>query len=139
MPAEVRFGRYELLQRIAIGGMAELFLARFSGEAGFQKTCVVKRVLPHLAARPKFVQMFLDEARLAARLNHPGIVQIFDLGRVDDDYFLAMEYLAGEDLASILERSDAKRQPVPVDVAVRIIALAAEALHYAHEAVGDDG
>src|SRR3954447_9919992 len=104
MSASVPFGRYRLEERLATGGMAELFLARVVGEAGFEKPCVVKRVLPHLAIDQSFVTMFLDEARIAARLNHPGIVQIFDLGREADSYFLAMEYLAGEDAAVILNQ-----------------------------------
>jgi serine/threonine-protein kinase len=95
MLAPIPFGRYVLLDKLATGGMAELFLAKVKGEAGFEKTCVVKRLLPHLSVHEDFVAMFLDEARLAARLNHPGIVQVFDLGHAQDDYFLAMEYLAG--------------------------------------------
>src|SRR4051794_21606517 len=117
----VNFGRYLLLEKIATGGMAEIYLANMRGEAGFQKTCVIKRVLPHLAASDPFIHMFLDEARLAARLQHPGIAQIFDLGRVDSDYYLAMEYLAGEDCASIMRRNRELRRDVPVDVAVQIV------------------
>ncbi|MBK7865022.1 MAG: serine/threonine protein kinase [Archangiaceae bacterium] len=119
--------------------MAELFLARITGEAGFEKTCVVKRVLPHLAASSEFVEMFLDEARTAARLDHPGIVQIFDLGREGDDYFIAMEYLAGEDLFAVFNRAAELGEPVPVEIALRLIASAAEALHSAHTHRRDDG
>jgi eukaryotic-like serine/threonine-protein kinase len=133
MAIPVPFGRYELHQKIAMGGMAELFLARAKGAAGFQKTCVIKRVLPHLAQDPSFIQMFLDEARLAASLSHPNIVQIYDLGEEAGDYFIAMEYLAGEDLAHVLEASAAQQSPVPIPVAARLVALAAGALHHAHE------
>lgn len=139
MSAAIRFGRYVLLDRLAIGGMAELFLAKAVGEAGFEKVCVIKRVLPHLASDPQFVQMFLDEAKLAARLNHPNIVQIFDFGRIEADYFLAMEYLAGEDGSAIVERRAALGRPVPIEVAVTLVAEAAAALAYAHELTGDDG
>ncbi|MBX7102332.1 MAG: serine/threonine protein kinase, partial [Myxococcaceae bacterium] len=138
MPA-VAFGRYQLLERLAVGGMAELFLARAQGDGGFSKTCVVKRVLPHLAADAGFVSMFLDEARLAARLDHPGIAQIFDLGKVGTDYYLAMEYLAGEDAAAILAKLEDRQRQLPVPLAVQIVALAADALHFAHEHRGDDG
>jgi len=139
MAAPIPFGRYVLLDKLAVGGMAELFLAKVMGEAGFEKTCVVKRLLPHLSVHEDFVAMFLDEARLAARLNHPGIVQVFDLGHAQDDYFLAMEYLAGEDLSAVLRQSAQRRRPVPIDVAVRVIARAAEALHFAHEVKGANG
>jgi serine/threonine-protein kinase len=127
------FGRYVLLQKLATGGMAELFLARSLGEWGFRKTCVIKRVLPHLAANRAFVEMFLDEARLAAQLNHPGIVQIFDLGRNGDDYYLAMEYLAGEDVEALIRRAATRARPVPAPIAARIVASAADALHFAHQ------
>jgi serine/threonine-protein kinase len=139
MPGPISFGRYVLLEKLASGGMAEIFLAKAVGEAGFEKACVIKRVLPHLASSPSFVEMFLDEAHLAAKLNHPGIVQIFDLGRQDEDYFLAMEYLAGEDLYAIAKLSASVGRAMPLDVATRIAACAAEALHYAHEAAGADG
>ncbi|MBI3183697.1 MAG: serine/threonine protein kinase [Myxococcales bacterium] len=139
MGSELSFGRYRLLERIAVGGMAEIFLAKVKGEAGFEKTCVVKRVLPHLAANPEFVRMFLDEARLAAQLNHPGIVQIFDLGRQHDDYFIAMEHLVGEDGSAVLSKAREAGAGVPVDVAVKVICAAAEALHYAHELRDEQG
>lgn len=126
----MRFGRYQLLDKLAVGGMAEIFLAKSMGEAGFERTCVVKRVLPHLAESPDFVNMFLDEGRIAARIHHPGIVQIFDLGRQDDHYYLAMEYLAGEDLNTVLTRAEG--HPLPPEVAAAIIARAAEALHFVH-------
>lgn len=132
MPAVV-FGRYQLLERLAVGGMAELFLARAQGEGGFEKVCVVKRVLPHLATDGSFVSMFLDEARLAARLEHPGITQIFDLGKIGEDYYLAMEYLPGEDAAAVLSKIVETKTSLPVPLVARLVADAAEALHYAHE------
>ena len=135
----MRLGRYVLMDRLATGGMAEVFLARAEGEAGFARICVVKRILPHLSEDPAFVQMFLDEARLAARLHHPGIVQIFELGRASNDYFFAMEYLAGENWATLIAECNRRANPVPVPVALRLARFAADALHYAHEAADEKG
>src|SRR3954471_7451920 len=92
------FGKYRLVGVMNSGGMAELFLALQAGLEGFTKVVALKRVLPHLAESPDFVQMFLDEARLAARLDHPNIVRIYDFGESSGRYFMAMEYLPGEDL-----------------------------------------
>src|SRR5579871_2970 len=139
MADPVAFGRYVLVEKLASGGMAEIFLAKAVGEAGFEKTCVVKRVLPHLAAIPEFVQMFLDEARIAARLVHPGIAQIFDLGKQGNDYYIAMEYLAGEDVGALLRRCVEARLAIPVDLALKVAGAAAEALHYAHDVKAPDG
>jgi serine/threonine protein kinase len=139
MDGPVAFGRYVLLEQLALGGMAEIFLAKAVGEAGFEKAFVVKRVLPHLTLAHGFVEMFLDEARIAAQLNHPGIVQIFDLGKQDGDYYFAMEYLAGEDVSAVVRRCEELGRRIPVDVAVKIAAAAAEALHYAHRYHTPDG
>src|SRR5687768_12396921 len=91
-PDGLRFGKYTLVDRIAVGGMAELFLARQAGLEGFEKTIAIKRIRPHLSQQANFVRMFLNEAKLAAQLNHPNIVQIYDLGKVAETYFIAMEY-----------------------------------------------
>jgi serine/threonine-protein kinase len=138
LPTDV-FGKYRLVRPLAQGGMAEIFLARQSGPAGFEKQVVIKRVLPHLSANQEFVHMFLDEARIAARLSHPNIVQIFDFGEADGAYFLAMEYLVGEDLVAIQSASRRKHRPVPGPIAAMIISSACEALHYAHTCTDDDG
>ncbi|HZN92186.1 MAG TPA: protein kinase, partial [Myxococcales bacterium] len=95
------YGSYQLIKRLATGGMAQIYLARQKGPEGFEKLLVVKRILPHLAENADFVRMFLDEARIAARLNHPNIVQIFNLGAQDDSYFIAMEYIHGEDVRRV--------------------------------------
>src|SRR3954469_5729800 len=97
----IRFGKYTLIDRIAVGGMAEIFLARQEGLEGFEKTVVIKRIRPHLSKQPSFLKMFLNEAKLAAMLNHPNIVQIYDLGKVGDAYFIAMEYIFGRDMRRI--------------------------------------
>ena len=100
------YGEYQLLKKLATGGMAQIFLARQQGMEGFEKFLVVKRILPHLAENEDFIKMFLDEARIAARLNHPNIVQIFNLGAQDDSYFLAMEFIHGEDVRRVWKRAD---------------------------------
>ncbi|SEM06318.1 serine/threonine protein kinase [Stigmatella aurantiaca] len=132
-------GRYSLLTRLAVGGMAEIWLARQVGPKGFEKFIVIKRILDGLGTDPEFVGMFLDEARLAAQLNHPNIVQIFDLGEEEGAFYIAMEYLPGENLASVVRTGMRQKRPLPLSHAVRIIASAAEGLGYAHAKVGPDG
>ena len=102
MSEAVLFGSYELLDRIGEGGMAEVWRARSRGVAGFEKTVVIKRVLPSLLERPGFAELLVREAKIAARLSHPNIVQIYDLGEQDGSYFIAMEFLRGRDLAAAL-------------------------------------
>ncbi len=134
-----QLGEYRLVARIATGGMAELFLGRREGPAGFRKTVAIKRLLPHLTREPQVVQMFLNEARIASRFEHPNIVQVFDLGQAGDDYFMAMEFLDGRTLAEVLEASHARGELVPLGIAVRVLADALAGLHYAHEARDDGG
>jgi tRNA A-37 threonylcarbamoyl transferase component Bud32 len=134
-----RLGKYEIIKRLATGGMAEIFLARVSGLPGFQKMVVIKRILPQLATKTDFVEMFLDEARIAATLQHPNVVQMYDVGVVDGNYFIAMEYLHGEDVRSlsrILHRQDKK---LPLEHALNVVIGVSSGLHYAHEKVGFDG
>jgi serine/threonine-protein kinase len=127
----IRFGPYVLQRRIARGGMAEVFLAQQRGLESAGRRVAVKRILPQLASAPDFIQMFLGEARLAAQLSHPNIVHIYDVGKVDADYFIAMEYVDGVHAGQIFRRADADRLS-PAMVA-RIGADAAAALHHAHE------
>src|SRR4051794_36666157 len=96
------YGKYFLVQKLAVGGMAEIFLAKQSGPEGFERDVVIKRMLGNLTQAPEFVEMFLDEARLAARLSHPNIVQIHDLGLAEGCYYICMEYLAGEDFSAVV-------------------------------------
>ena len=96
-----RFGRYELLELLATGGMAEIYRARSFGVDGFEKHLVVKRILPGLARDPRFVGLFVKEARLGASLCHPNLVQVYELGRVGDDHYMAMEHVHGRDLARV--------------------------------------
>jgi eukaryotic-like serine/threonine-protein kinase len=127
-----RFGKYTLLNRIAVGGMAEVFLARQEGLEGFEKTICIKRIRPHLSSQPSFVQMFLNEAKLAAHLNHPNIVQIYDLGRVNDSYFIAMEYISGRDMSRIIPKAEKAGIPFPMIYALRIASNVCEGLYFAH-------
>lgn len=132
-------GDYTILNRLALGGMAEILLAKRQGPMGFAKPVVLKRLLPQLAADQMFTSMFLNEAKLAARLNHPNIVQINDLGQSGASFYIAMEYLAGEDLATVIRVLNARKNRLPKNVAARIVADAAGALHYAHQLRDDEG
>jgi len=128
------FGEYELLEKIAEGGMAEIFLARQSGSGmGFGRPVVVKRMLPELGVRKDFVQMFLDEGRLAANITHPNVVQVFNLGEVDGAYFMAMELVDGPHLGALFAHSLRSRKPLPIEFCVYAVARAADGLHYAHD------
>ena len=133
------FGRFTLVKRLATGGMAEIWLARQRGLAGFNRFVVIKKILPHLSEQSTFVEMFLDEARTSAQLNHPNIVQIFDLGKEGDAYFIAMEFIAGENLAAVAWRGLQRKRPIPFELSARIVAETCRALHYAHTSVGGDG
>jgi serine/threonine-protein kinase len=112
--------------------MAEVFLARHQGLEGFEKSIVIKRIRPHLTSLRSFVNMFLEEAKLAAQLSHPNIIQIYDLGKIDDSYFIAMEYVDGRDLAAIIPRCRRLEIPFPIEYALKIGSNVCEALHYAH-------
>jgi serine/threonine-protein kinase len=131
-------GRYEFLIPIAEGGMASVWAARMKGTRGFQKTMAVKMMLSSLSDNPQFEQMFLDEARIASRIHHPNVVEIFDLGEENDVLFIAMEYIDGEPLSTIF-RTAQKRQGVPINVALRIISDACAGLHAAHELADEAG
>lgn len=133
------FGRYELLRRIAIGGMGAVYLARQKGPVGFQKLLVLKRLLPHLSEDDEFIQMFLDEGRIAAHLNHPNIAQIYDLGDVDGQYFIAMEYVHGEAVGPLGLRAQQRKVTIPLGLKCRIIADAAAGLDAAHNARSPSG
>jgi serine/threonine-protein kinase len=128
-----RFGKYTLVDRLAVGGMAEIFLARQAGAEGFEKYVVLKRILPHLSREAAFVRMFLNEARLAAQLNHPHIVQIYDLGRIGDSYFIAMEYVFGRDMRRVLQRAVELGIPFPLVYALKVASCVCEGLYYAHQ------
>jgi serine/threonine-protein kinase len=128
-----RFGKYLLVGEIAVGGMAEVFLAVHKGVESFIKVVVIKRVLPHLSNNPEFVRMFCDEARLAARIEHPNIVRIYEFGEVNGQYYTAMEYLPGEDLFKALNNLSISRQLMPLHIAVGIGVQLCNGLHFAHQ------
>ncbi len=134
-----RLGRYELLKRLAVGGMAELYLARSTGIEGFEKLVALKRILPQYATNDEFVNMFLDEARLSATLQHANIAQVYDIGQTPEGLFFTMEYVHGKDVRDLLKRSVRRAQPIPLAHSLSIIAGAAAGLHAAHEKHGPDG
>lgn len=124
--------RYEIIGRIAAGGMAEIYLSRMLVANGAQRECVLKRLMPELQSDHEFVQMFYDEANIASQLSHPNIVRIFELGELDGSLFIAMELLRGVNLRDLLARLHAQGQIIPIPIAVRIACSALEALDYAH-------
>ncbi|NPC86754.1 serine/threonine protein kinase, partial [Pyxidicoccus fallax] len=127
----MQLGKYQLVRKLATGGMAEVYLAKAAGPMGFEKTLVLKRILPHLAEDPTFVEMFLGEAKLAAQLEHPNVVQIFDFGEAEGSYFLAMELIDGPNLRKLVKR--AQVEPLPPALCAKLVAFAAEGLAYAHD------
>lgn len=126
------FGRYYLTELIARGGMAELYRAKLFGAGGFEKTLAVKRVLPQFVDDLQFVTMLTDEARLTVQLSHPNIVQVFDFGRIDDSYYIAMELLTGVDTKTLLNRMQERGEKIPQSVASWILAETCRGLQYAH-------
>ncbi|HEY8210133.1 MAG TPA: protein kinase, partial [Myxococcaceae bacterium] len=130
-----KIGKYELVRQLATGGMAEVFLAKTEGALGFEKTVVVKRIRQHLLDDPQFVQMFLQEAKLAAQLNHPNIAQVFDFGESDGTYYLAMEHVDGPNLRTLSTEAHKAGKPISFPLCAKIISYAAEGLAFAHEFV----
>src|SRR5579864_1575909 len=138
-PVPPRLGPYELLRRIATGGMAEVYLARRGGPHGFQKIVAVKRILPQFARDADFVAMFVDEARVCARLGHPNIVQVFDFGEEDGELYMAMEYVDGTTGARLVRAVAARGEEIPLDVCLYIALSILRALDYAHSARDESG
>ncbi|MGQ0508149.1 MAG: protein kinase domain-containing protein [Myxococcaceae bacterium] len=131
-PLGARLGKYEILTRLAVGGMAEIFLAVVTGIGGFRKLVTLKRILPDLRREEQFVKMFLDEARISAALSHSNIAQVFDLGVEGDELYIAMEFVAGCDVGELLRECKRRKRPVPLGLAVMIVKEICQALHYAH-------
>ena len=127
------FGQYVIEEQIATGGMAEVYKARMMGMEGFQKTVAIKRILSNLADNEEFVNMFIDEAKLAAQLNHNNIIHIYDLGMIESSHYIAMEFIEGRDLRSILQECRERGLKVPIGLALYIATLLASALDYAHK------
>ncbi|HEY0987123.1 MAG TPA: serine/threonine-protein kinase, partial [Kofleriaceae bacterium] len=134
-----KLGKYEVIRQIAVGGMAELYLARTVGIEGFEKLVCVKRILPLFADDPNFVNMFLNEARLAATLHHPNVAQIYDIGQEAGDFFFSMEYVHGEDLGRLVATGRENGVPISLDCALTLAAGLCAGLHHAHEKASADG
>ncbi len=138
--ANPTFGKYQLIKKLATGGMAEVFLAKQSmGTGGDNRHVVVKRILPHLAEDPEFIQMFQNEARVAAKFSHPNIAQIFDYGEENGTYYIAMEFIHGEDLGRLMRKAWSTGQWIARPLAIRIVASACEGLYYAHTRKDEEG
>jgi len=131
--APLKYGKYWLTDRIAVGGMAELYRGKISGEEGFEKAVAVKKILPHLSDEQEAVSYFIDEARLAALLQHPNIVQIYDFGRLEESYFIAMEYLFGKDLKTVLHSAGQRGMPLSLENVLHISSGICSGLDYAHK------
>ncbi len=131
--------RYRVIERLESGGMAEVFRGEAESLAGFKKQVAIKRVLPHLAQNEKFIRMFLDEARLCARLNHANIVQVFDIGHVENTYFIVMEFVDGVNLKAITEHMKKRDQTVSLAAAVYMAMQICNGLQYAHDLTDSDG
>ena len=132
MKRPIPFGKYYLLERINVGGMAEVFKAKTYGVEGFERFVAVKRILPNIAEDEEFISMFIDEAKIAVQLNHANIAQIFDLGKVDDSYFIALEYISGKDLRGIFDHCNDEGEIMPIPQACFVIMKVCEGLDYAH-------
>ncbi|MCA9689515.1 MAG: serine/threonine protein kinase, partial [Myxococcales bacterium] len=132
MNQATQFGPYKLVERISVGGMAEVYKAVETGVEGFERTVAVKRILPHIAEDEEFITMFKDEAKIAGQLTHSNIAQIYNLGQQDDSFYIAMEYVAGKDARSIFTRCQQKNRPMPLAQACFIVMKVCEGLDYAH-------
>ncbi len=138
-PLPRRFGRYVLFDKIGEGGMARIYLGRSKTELGGEKLTVVKQILPMLSSSSEFSQLLVDEAKLAAKLSHGNVVQVVDLGRVDDTLYIAMDYVEGFDLRELLRQCSRSKTPLPVEFALLIVVETLRALDYAHRKKDDEG
>jgi serine/threonine-protein kinase len=137
--APQKVGRYEVISHLATGGMAQIYLARQTGLGAFERHVVLKTILRERASDQRFITMFLDEAKLAATLNHQNIAQVFEVDQADGAYFMAMEYVHGENARAILETTLRRGWTIPLELAVMIVSGAAAGLHHAHERKGKQG
>jgi serine/threonine-protein kinase len=137
--APVAFGRYRLIERLGAGGMAHVFRAVTDEPDGGTRSVVVKRMLPHLSGNRDFVRLLIDEARLSSRLHHPAIVEVHEFGDVGGEYYIAMEHVEGQNLATLLNALSRSQRPLPHHLACHVVREVAAALAYAHALAGDDG
>src|SRR4051812_9761096 len=133
MRQPTKFGKYLLLERIAVGGMAEVFVAKAFGVEGFERLLAIKKILPTLGEDRDFIRMFVDEARIAVQLTHPNIVQVLELGKHEGSLFIAMESVPGRALRQVRERCRKRREPMPLPQACLIVAEVCAALDHAHK------
>jgi eukaryotic-like serine/threonine-protein kinase len=139
MRQPIVFGKYLLLERISVGGMAEVFKAKSFGEEGFEKILAIKRILPSMAEDDEFIQMFIDEAKISGQLSHPNIGQIYELGKIGESHFIAMEFVWGKDVLQIQNRFRRLRGKMPLPMSAYIGARVCEGLDYAHRKKDDSG
>jgi len=128
----VPFGKYLLLDRINIGGMAEVWRGKTFGAGGFERLVAIKRILPNIAEDEEFITMFIDEAKISVQLTHANIAQIYELGHINNSYFIAMEYIPGKDMRAIFERCRKKGEPAPIPLSCYVVSKLCEGLDYAH-------
>ncbi len=126
------FGKYYLVDKIAVGGMAEIFKAKSFGHGGFEKLLVIKRILPHISEKEEFVEMFVDEAKVSVALQHANIIQTYDFGKVHDNWFIAMECVEGKDVKGLLRKLAQRRRLLPIEFAVYLAHEVCKGLDYAH-------
>ena len=135
----IPFGKYLLLDRVNIGGMAEVWRAKTFGAGGFERIVAIKRILPNIAEDEEFISMFLDEAKITVQLNHANIAQIYELNNLSNSYFIAMEYVSGKDLRAVFDRCRKRGEPAPIPLTCYAIAQCCEGLDYAHRAKDRQG
>ncbi len=135
----IPFGKYLLLDRINIGGMAEVWRAKTFGAGGFERLVAIKRILPNIAEDEEFITMFIDEAKITVQLNHANIAQIYELSQISSSYFIAMEYISGKDMRALFDRCRKRGEPAPIPLTAYLIAMCSEGLDYAHRANDKQG
>lgn len=136
---EERFGNYILIEKLGTGGMAEIYKAKMEGVEGFQKLVAIKKILPQFSHNKDFTTMFIDEAKVAAQLSHRNIVHIYDLGKIENSYFIAMEYMEGTDLRKVIHEAKEKNEKIPIPIGLFIASHVASALDYAHNKKDPEG
>ena len=135
----IPFGKYLLLDRVNIGGMAEVWRAKTFGAGGFERIVAIKRILPNIAEDEEFITMFIDEAKITVQLNHANIAQIYELANLSNSYFIAMEYVSGKDMRAVFDRCRKRGEPAPIPLTCYSIAQCCEGLDYAHRAKDKGG
>ncbi|MFB6350541.1 MAG: serine/threonine protein kinase, partial [Bradymonadaceae bacterium] len=139
LPEPIPFGKYYLLERISVGGMAEIYKAKAFGVEGFERLLAVKKILGSIAEDESFIEMFIDEAKIAGQLNHPNIAQIFDLGKEDGSYYIALEYISGKDMKTIFERARRVGEEVNIPQVCHVVMKVCEGLQHTHEKQDSQG